>query len=68
MTADEYVISIINKYNVSGEVDVYTKLFVVDQLVKIIRIFYLFLFEASYGTSKTCNNTSHGYRVLCSCS
>lgn len=36
MTADEYLVSIVNKYHVTGNVDAMTKLLVVDPLVKII--------------------------------
>lgn len=36
MNADEYVISIINKYNIKGNVDVSTKLIAVDPLLNII--------------------------------
>ncbi|WHH59785.1 nucleotidyltransferase domain-containing protein [Petroclostridium sp. X23] len=37
MTADEYVNSIINKYNVKGDVDALTKILVVDPLLNIIK-------------------------------
>lgn len=37
MTADEYVSSIIRKYNVTGEIDSFTKSTVVDPLVMIIK-------------------------------
>ncbi len=37
MNADEYVISIINKYNIKGDVDLLTKLLVVDPLLNIIK-------------------------------
>jgi len=37
VTSDEYVISIVNKYNITGNVDVLTQLLVVDPLVKIIK-------------------------------
>lgn len=37
MTPDEYVVSVVNKYNITGEVDLFTQLLYVNPIIEIIK-------------------------------